>query len=512
MLGSAGTGKTTVSSWAARHHLEKDPTGHSRVLFLTFSRTAVSQIISRSAGVTRGLEDRLEVATFHGLAYRLIRAFGRYVGFGTGVPEVQSAARQRLLGVEPDRLAYDDLVPAALRIVESPIVGDLVRSRWSMIICDEFQDTSDAQWRLLVWLAEGKRLLLFADENQMIYTWVDGVGIHRLAQARLFADEIIELEPPSHRDPSGCIPAMATAVRRREWNHDAIRSAVFSGRLRVIAGVDEDDHLVEMLWVELRRMRRAGCRSVGIFGHSNAGVAELGSVLHKAGIPHALIGIPEAQGEAIATMGICLLVGYRAASKKELRQAYATFLTACWRGKTPPPIATAIVKDHPTHPVLHERFSRHEQTLQEAAEEGFERVINVACEMWERIGVQLGERAWYRASVSFTTTAIRMASLDLTALRSAIERMRLEALIGYEETATTPVRLMNFHQTKGREADGIALIYRDGDTLADHHDTEPFIDPSRVLYVSLTRARSRLLVVLPSNPHPLVAPFARFAF
>jgi DNA helicase-2/ATP-dependent DNA helicase PcrA len=303
VLGSAGTGKTTVALWAARHHLEKDPNGGCRVLFLTFSRTAVSQINSRSAGVTRGLENRLEVATFDGLAYRLIRAFGRYVGFGSAVPEVQSEARQRLLGVEPNRLTYGDLVPAALRIAQAPFVGDLVRSRWSMIVCDEFQDTSDAQWRLLDRLAAGKRLLLLADENQMIYTWVDGVGPQRLAQARLLADEVIELEPASHRDPSGCIPAMATAVRRREWNHDAIRAAVSSGRLRVMAGVDQDDQLIEVLRGELRGMRCAGCRSVGIFGHSNTGVVELGSALHRAGIPHALIGIPEAQGEAIATMG-----------------------------------------------------------------------------------------------------------------------------------------------------------------------------------------------------------------
>jgi DNA helicase-2/ATP-dependent DNA helicase PcrA len=162
--------------------------------------------------------------------------------------------------------------------------------------------------------------------------------------------------------------------------------------------------------------------------------------------------------------------------------------------------------------VLCERFDKLERALHEAAENGFEQVINVACEMWERIDVRfLGERAWYRASALFTTTASRMASLDPAALRPAIERMRSEALISHEETATPPVRLMNFHQTKGREADGVVLVYRDGDYLTHHHDTEPFTDPSRVLYVSLTRARSRLLVVLPSNAHPLIAPFARFA-
>jgi DNA helicase-2/ATP-dependent DNA helicase PcrA len=67
---------------------------------------------------------------------------------------------------------------------------------------------------------------------------------------------------------------------------------------------------------------------------------------------------------------------------------------------------------------------------------------------------------------------------------------------------------MNFHQTKGREADVVLLIYRSGDYLAHHAAMEPFEDSSRVLYVSLTRARQSVVVLLPHDPHPLVAPLA----
>jgi len=66
---------------------------------------------------------------------------------------------------------------------------------------------------------------------------------------------------------------------------------------------------------------------------------------------------------------------------------------------------------------------------------------------------------------------------------------------------------MNFHQTKGREADAVLLVYRDNDYLADSADREPFEKSSRVLFVSLTRARSMVTVVLPPAPHPLVGPF-----
>lgn len=65
---------------------------------------------------------------------------------------------------------------------------------------------------------------------------------------------------------------------------------------------------------------------------------------------------------------------------------------------------------------------------------------------------------------------------------------------------------MNFHQTKGREADAVILVYREGGFVAGWNEHEPFEEKSR--YVGLTRARVRISVLLPPNPHALIAPFA----
>src|SRR4026209_2123280 len=52
VLGGPGTGKTTVALWAARVALTRESvSAWQRVLFLTFSRTAVAQIAKRSPGV-----------------------------------------------------------------------------------------------------------------------------------------------------------------------------------------------------------------------------------------------------------------------------------------------------------------------------------------------------------------------------------------------------------------------------------------------------------------------------
>ena len=81
VLGGPGTGKTATALWTARMYLETSKANPAqRVLFLTFSRSAVSQIMTRSPGVLAGYADRIEVMTFHGLAYRLLRGFGRYAG------------------------------------------------------------------------------------------------------------------------------------------------------------------------------------------------------------------------------------------------------------------------------------------------------------------------------------------------------------------------------------------------------------------------------------------------
>jgi len=90
---------------------------------------------------------------------------------------------------------------------------------------------------------------------------------------------------------------------------------------------------------------------------------------------------------------------------------------------------------------------------------------------------------------------------------AAAAHRRAGALVDFDTVQQNPVQLMNFHQTKGREADAVLLVYRDGDYLAATRDDEPFEEPSRVLFVSLSRARQTVIVILPPNPHRVVAPF-----
>jgi len=513
VFGGPGTGKTTIALWAGRVALERPGVAPwQRTLFLTFSRTAIRQIARRAPGVFGSAGARIDVQTFHAFAWRLIRAFGRYGGHGAKPPALESEARARLLGRDKSRLSYDDLVPAALRLLGSRRFRDLVRHRWPLVICDEFQDTTDEQWQLLTLLGTGGRLLLLGDPNQMIYTFLKGVGPKRLEDAMKIASRVIDLEPVSHRDPSGAIPAMAEAVRQRRFTDAAVLDVVRMGRLTIIPGV-VDAELPQVIAQEVARVRAAGARTIGIFGHSNQGVAELGAALMAAGVDHVLVGIPEAHGEALVAIGILCAFAGGHASWEEVRVQLATFLTACTRGAKPPWLAVQLASGGELPPAFQRRLAALRQALEdERGAATFGEVLAVAAQAWPGLGVTSGLRPWSRALVDFTALARRFLNLPLTdasvgQLLAAAGRRRVGALVDFDGGQDGPVQLMNFHQTKGREADAVLLVYRDNDYLADSADREPFEKSSRVLFVSLTRARSMVTVVLPPAPHPLVGPF-----
>ena len=78
-----------------------------------------------------------------------------------------------------------------------------------------------------------------------------------------------------------------------------------------------------------------------------------------------------------------------------------------------------------------------------------------------------------------------------------------------ESGDTGAIQLMNFSQTKGREADAVILSYGSGDWYGSKAQ-EPYDDASRLLYVSMTRARRVVIVMLPPRPHALVRPFIAY--
>ena len=506
VVGGAGTGKTTVALWCARKLLEQ-PVEHTktRVLFLTFSRSAISQIMRRSPGIISGYERSVEVLTFHSLAYRLLSAFGRYAGYGKKPLSIQSSTRERLFGNTSGQLVYNDLLPGAINVLSNPEIRRLAASRWKFIICDEVQDTNEEQWKLLTILSPPK-LLLLGDDRQMIYTFIKGVSLERFAEIRASVDEVIELRPASHRDPSGAIPALAEAIRCRRFDDPAVMTALKNGRLTVIRAHDN----IELQELVKRQILKYTRKEIGVFTHTNADVAELADQLTEANIEHVLVGIPEAHAEALSAMGAQCNLAMDLVTSEQMRAALATFLTSTVRGRRAPDLAYALLGQIPLPDDIEEALSQLEATLKSANDGNIGDLAMIAMRSWQGLRITGASKSWQRAAGHFKRIVYPYRNDDVSAeniarLSEAVERNRVEALIDLDYSERGKVRLMNYHQTKGREADVVIHIFHNNDWFGE--EGEPFEELSRLLNVALSRARERVIILLPPKPHALVEPF-----
>ena len=315
VVGGAGTGKTTTAAAAAAAHLHAADAAReqhrrrmiaqatvtalppqARALFLSFSRTAVAQVIGRAAGVVGPLLQRIDVVTFDGFAWRIINDFG--AGYGNPTPlRILSKAESKVPGAPPG-MRYADLIPSALRIFANSAVANYYAQRYSLVICDEFQDTDDEEWQFLQAIAPDARRILLGDANQCIYADMKKIDPDaRIAEALALPGAIrISLPATSHRDPSGVLPAAADAARERRFDHDALMHAVKAGRL-VVTRVD--DSTGDARIVGLVQAERSLAHTVSVFTHSNAATAELSDALTASGIRHEQVGLSEAYGEAL---------------------------------------------------------------------------------------------------------------------------------------------------------------------------------------------------------------------
>ena len=510
VLGGAGTGKTTTALWAARRYLDDEGAkNRARVLFLTFSRSAVKEITVRSPGVLGDRQERIEVMTFHGLCHWLIRTFGRYAGFGTDDVEIQSESRVKLRGRDQSRLSYNDLIPGATKILrDSNRVREIISARWGLVICDEAQDTSNAQWRLIDLLSP-KNTLMLGDMNQMIYAYLPGVSVEQFEAIRSSADLEISLKPRSHRDPSGLIPAVAAAVLDRDFGNQAVVDAIQKNRLRVYfdTTADERDRIIAD---EIDVARKLGMSDLGIFANHNDTVSDLGAMLNKHGIDHALMGISEAHAEALNAMATQCGYAVGTNTEEDVDESLAFFLNACVRGSDPPIMAKTLIRGVGLPDRISSALRDLKDALRAASDGSVAELTEVVVRSWGGLGFAQGFRPWQRAARHFMRVAYRWRDLSayedtISDLKRAIAGSYSESIIDMEFAEVSRVKLMTYNQTKGREADQTIHVFTQEDFFG--FGREPFIDESRKLYVAISRARKRVVVILPPNPHALVGPY-----
>jgi DNA helicase-2/ATP-dependent DNA helicase PcrA len=519
VLGGAGTGKTTTAAAAVRAHLDRlegldtDSARPARALFLSFSRASVAQIIERAADVLGPHRAQVEITTFHAFAWRLLRRWGGAIDLPDPILLSESEAK---LFSAPGTLRYRDMLPRALEVCEVPAVLRHVRARWSIIVSDEFQDTDDDQFALLQKVRGSARLLLLGDPNQCIYEGlpgVAGVGPRRieLAKAALGARQI-DLPDVSFRDPSNILPAAAAAIRRREFKHEAVSTALAEGRIEVRTGL-VSEHEADTVAAVTAGLREQG-HTVGVFSHHVDATTQLSDELVRRGVAHEVVGLSECLGAALDAQHAMVQFAGGRIGWQDVRGRLAVFITSSVRGNAVPELAQMALGRRPAPDAFDSRLGDLETTLTGTAPLA---AVEVALDAHRALGLSRGATNWEQAGrllrsaarASFGRLSDRQSGPSpLEGLEARVRGRRDSLLTATSGEDVAEVQLMGLYQTKGREADATVVVLRATDFFG--RESEPFRVGSRLLYVVLTRARHKTVLVAVGSPlPPLIAPLAR---
>ena len=189
VTGGPGSGKTTVSIIKAAQIAGQDILPGQRILFLSFARATVSRVVEAieyEQKIPSATKRLIDVDTYHAFFWRVLKTHGYLIGLPrrltlltppneaialsgvrSGFParnlsdelkaakKAAEAAERTRLATEEGRICFDLFAPYVGDILHgSERIRRLVATMYPVIILDEFQDTNDAQWRVVQALGE----------------------------------------------------------------------------------------------------------------------------------------------------------------------------------------------------------------------------------------------------------------------------------------------------------------------------------------------------------------------
>ena len=284
VIAGAGTGKTTTLGCRVAHLIETG-TPPERILLLTFSRRAAAEMLSRAHSVTHdGGARRVWGGTFHAIAARLLRRYGRGVGVqpdfsvldqsdtadllnlirssradlyerkrlvrketladiysrtvNAGTPLVTvlerffpwcADDRAAIAGIfttytarkrESNVLDYDDLLLYCGALIASPM-GERVSAAFDHVLVDEYQDVNSLQARMLVGLHRWiPNITAVGDDAQAIYSFRSATIEHILEFPRVFAGARVVALEQNYRATGPLLSASNAVIGLARERHE----------------------------------------------------------------------------------------------------------------------------------------------------------------------------------------------------------------------------------------------------------------------------------------------------
>ncbi|SDF50010.1 ATP-dependent helicase [Thalassobaculum litoreum] len=266
VLAGPGSGKTRVLTTRVAKLLAKSPEKSFRVMALTFTNKAADEMATRIEAFVPEQQHRAKVGTFHSFCMQMLQQHGSHIGINPDfaiyslqsdrVDLLRDAIRESGLNSDDDRflsaidklkarliqpegsakrfrdsasgerieqvfrayeaalsranaLDFGSLIAQAYRLISTyPGVAVHYRRTYAYWMFDEFQDTTDGQYRLIKALAGDsfRNIVAVADDDQIIYQW-NGASFQQIQRFRAdFQPTEIQL-PTNYRCPPSIVAA-----------------------------------------------------------------------------------------------------------------------------------------------------------------------------------------------------------------------------------------------------------------------------------------------------------------
>ncbi len=480
----AGCGKTTRGAEYAR---EIAGAGGSRLLILTHTHAACSVFSDR----TKGAGSRIEIRTIDGVIAHIASVYH----IGLGLPaDIAAWVRQR-------REGHADLaLKVAALLKRYPMIAASMAERHPVVICDEHQDSSGDQHSVVMaFLEQGARLRVFADPMQKIFKDRTVAGTCPPCDWNSFAGQaqaFEKLDTP-HRWSTGC-------SELGQWTLTARASLKTGGTIDLrnrpasVKVVFAENQARKPLDYQLTSSDRKPidafekCQaSLLILTHFNDTARSLRGFFNRR-IPlwegHTRSGLEK----LVNSVRVCQ--GDRAV----LADAVVTFMGDVGKGFSPSAFG--------------DRFKQEASEGCSAARRGKPAKIQELARLLLTEGDHRGIAKMLRRLSELRATDSDFADIEMDCHREFWDAIHLGNFESAEEglAEITHRRMYSrpkppekaisiIHKAKGMECDSVILMPCDAKNFPDKPDARC------LLYVALSRAKNRLMLVVPrSSPSPLL--------
>jgi len=535
IVGGPGSGKTTIALLKARRAVLNSLRPEQKVLFLSFSNSAIRRILESSGNVlSPEVADQVEIKTYHSFAWDILKSHGYLISNqrrlciipaqdaavrSAGIEKSDWEAEQERLFLEEGLVAYDRFAPRASEILlRSSAARSLFCGAYPIILVDEFQDTDDDQWALVKALSEGSTIVALGDREQRIYGWRDGVSEHRLAE---FENDLhpftVDFRNENNRSPATGIAGYARGLLSPETNQDLpadIQQRYFQPPMFDVA------LRVSLLhtWQQTSKRTSGSSFNVAIAARSKTMVRKISDSLDKQmtiqGILHSPVPhdvLLDQNQIVLAARVISNVLGSSVDAREDrLAQTLARVGDMLRASNKSTNISKSdtlrkwAVKCSDLKPPNTKCVVALQRIFDELDRSGF---VGSPTEDWISVRrkfeesdvdelVRTGDFARYlrllrRGSVIEEQLASLWRSTGTyVGAEEALERAILQDQIASDATEKARISVMNMHQLKGREYDGVLLVEDRHRTFRAHENAPPYADTRRLLQVALTRARS----------------------